>query len=239
MKFNKEDELNLWHDYKFKGNKESAKALYESSQPLIKSYLNPYYYSGVPVEAIDSYSRELFVGALDTFDPNRAQLNTHIQNSLRNRMSRYVLKYQNTSRMTEKKKSNINVFKSVSDDLTVELGRPPSVSELADELSWPEKQVQDMQKNLRRDLSASELELSGGNITKSFNDARTAESFRLLYYDSSGQEQVVLEHTWGWNNKPKLTSKDIARRLNVSEAKVSQLRTRLAKKFEKIHGGKL
>ncbi len=239
MNYNKEEEIKLWHDYKHKGDKESAKSLYESSQPLIKSYLKSYYYSGVPAEAIDSYSRELFVGALDTFDPSRAQLNTHIHNSLRNRMSRYVLRYQNVSRMTEKKKSNINLFKSVSDDLTVELGRPPSTAELADELNWPESQVQDMQKNLRRDLSASELEQSGGTTSKAFNDARTAESFRLLYYDSSGQEQVVLEHTWGWNGKPKLTSKDIARRLGVSEAKVSQMRTRLAKKFEKIHGGKL
>lgn len=231
------NEMELWESFKQKGDKAAAKELYDSMQPLIKGYLNTWARSGVPEKAIESYSRQLFMKALEDYDPTRgAQLGTHVRNNLNWRMNRFVNKYQNVARINEANKSKINLFKRTKEFLEVSLGREPSQRELAEELKWPEAHVEAMEKSLRRDLSGSELDASGVEAI-SQKDPRLQESMRLLYFEASPEEQLVMEYSWGWNGKPKLSSADIARRTNLNQTKVSRIRDRLTKRFREIHGG--
>lgn len=237
MSADKSNELSLWNAYKQDGNKDAAKELYESMQPLMKSYLHSWSRSGVPEKAIESYSRQLFLKALEDYDPTKgSQLGTHVRNNLNWRMGRFVNRYQNVARINEANRSKINMFKRTKEFLEVSLGREPSKREMAEELKWPEAHVEAMEKSLRRDLSASELDASGAEM-ESQKDPRLQESMRLLYFEASGEEQIVMEYAFGWNGKPKLQAVDIARRTGLNQTKVSRIKGRLVARFNKIHGG--
>ncbi len=235
----KQHELRLWENYKTKGDTQAAKQLYDSMSPLIGSYIQGWRSSGVPEVALHSFGRQLFLKALDDYDPTRgAQLGTHVRNHLNWRMGRFVNTYRNVARINEKKRSMIDGFKRTKEHLEVRLGREPSVLELVEELQIPESQVRDLLDSLRADLSASELGRSGFELESQL-DPRMQESLNALYYEASGEEQLVLEYSFGWKGRPKLQAVDIAARTGMSTTKISRIKKRLSERFEQIHGGVL
>lgn len=235
----KKKELKLWEDYKYKGDTKAAKELYDSMAPLIHGYTRGWSQTGVPAVAISSFGRQLFLRALDDYDPTKgAGLGTHVRNHLGWRINRFVRTYKNVARVNEKKDSMIKSFKSAHEYLEVKLGRTPSVLELVEELQIPESQVRDLIKSVRKELSASGLEMSGFEAESKL-DPRMQESLNALYYEASGEEQLILEYSFGWKGRPKLQPVDISARTGISQPKISQIRKRLAERFERIHGGVL
>lgn len=235
----KDRELKLWEAYKYKGDTAAAKELYDSMAPLIQGYTRTWSRSGVPTVAISSFGRQLFLRALDDYDPTKgAALGTHVRNHLGWRMNRFVNTYKNVARVNEKKDRMITSFKNAFEHLEVKLGREPSVLELAEELQIPESQVRDLLKSIRKELSASGLEASGFEMESKL-DPRLQESLNALYYEASGEEQLVLEYSFGWKGRPKLNAAEIAARTGMSPTKISHIKKRLAERFERIHGGVL
>ena len=70
-------------------------------------------------------------------------------------------------------------------------------------------------------------------------DPRLQESLNALYYEASGEEQLVLEYSFGWKRQAKLKAVEIAARTGLTTTKISHIKKRLAERFERIHGGVL
>ena len=69
----KDRELKLWEAYKYKGDTAAAKELYDSMAPPHQGYTRTWSRSGVPTVAISSFGRQLFLRALDDYDPTKVR----------------------------------------------------------------------------------------------------------------------------------------------------------------------
>ncbi len=225
------NELELWEKYK-KGDENAAKELYRQMKPAIDNNLFRWRFSGVPVKAIETEARRLFMEALNSYDPNRgASLKTHVINMLNFRINRFVNTYQNLARITQSRQYDITPYQIAKANLAAELGREPTTKELAEELKWSERAVINMQKSLRQDYSIE-------RATREGLDIGTQETSRLkdtIYFVSRNlnpEEKMIINYTLGMDGYPKLTGKEIARRLNISESKVTRTKQKFAKLVE-------
>ena len=227
----KDRELKLWEAYKYKGDTAAAKELYESMTPLIQGYTRKWTRKGVPDVAISSFGRQLFLRALDDYDPTKgAALGTHVRNHLGWRMNRFVNTYKNVARVNEKKDRMITSFKNAFEYLEVKLGREPSVLELTEELQIPESQVRDLLKSVRKELSASGLEASGLKWSQTRSGTRITQCFILRGFRRRAAGLV----SFGWKGRPKLNA-EIAARTDVS-TKISHIKKRLADVLKDTEG---
>ena len=217
---NKKDiELELWKDWKYNQNGDARNQLISSLTPLLSREVNKFSGSPLPRTAIESEARVLATKALDTYDPNKAQLNTHVVNNLKH-LQRYVLTYQNIGKIPEHRGIAIGRYNSTFDNLKEDLGREPNIAELSDELKWPIAEVERMQSELRKDLNImtkqDDAEDSSGFFDytpiEKTEDIKTAIEF--AYYDASPEDKKILEYTFGMGGNPILPADQIALKIN-------------------------
>jgi hypothetical protein len=60
------------------------------------------------------------------------------------------------------------------------------------------------------------------------------EAVDLLYYDLNPTEKYILEHKIGYNNAPIMSGKEIAKKVNLSPVRVSQISEQLGNKLHNI-----
>ena len=96
----KDDEFKLWEKYKKKGDKDAKKELISSLKPLIRSQVNKYKTSGLPYDSLELEGINQASKAIETYDPSKAQLNTHVVNRLK-KLSRFTTQHQNVGYIPE------------------------------------------------------------------------------------------------------------------------------------------
>ena len=223
---NKEQELKLWQEWHDNKSRSSRNKLLRSLDPLLYKQVNKYVASPIPRTALETEARMLALNAFDTYDPSKAQLNTHVTNHLKH-LQRYVLNYQNVGKIPEHRGLAISKFQNTQSNLAEDLGREPNATELADTLQWSIPEVERMQSELRSDLNIRQLEEEGeGN----FFDYTMSQSSNLddavefIYYDSSEEDKKILEYMFGIKGEQKIPVSEIALKLNKTE---SYIRSRL------------
>jgi DNA-directed RNA polymerase specialized sigma subunit len=132
-------------------------------------------------------------------------------------------------RIPESRAYKVGEFLNTRSELEDDLGREPTAHELADKLKWPVKQVSSMQTEIRKEVPASRLAAD----TTADKPSREAEVIRLIQYELSPDEQLVMEHTYGLNGKAQLKPGDISTRLGIPASKVSRLKMSIASKMKK------
>jgi len=100
---------------------------------LLQKEVNKYAASPLPRTSLETEARILALKAFDSYDPNKAQLNTHVTNHLKH-LQRYVLTYQNIGKIPEHRGIAISKFQNIKENLTEDLDREPTIVELADAL---------------------------------------------------------------------------------------------------------
>jgi len=76
-------------------------------------------------------AKKLTILALNSYNPELAQMNTHLINYLK-KIQRYVIKYQNVAHIPEPRAMRIGLYHTMYDNLESEKGREPTIPELAD-----------------------------------------------------------------------------------------------------------
>jgi len=225
----RQHEVSLWQNWKDNGKKpDDLKPLLNSIRPFIYSEANKWARQrDVPPAAIRAEFTNHAVKALETYDPNRAAMNTYLGHQMR-RAHRFATTYQNPARIPETRTYSIQPLKDAQARLTDTLGRPPSVMELADELKWSPKKIETLQKEIKVALPVSQFVSDPMTSTPS----RQNEVLRLLRYDLSAEENAVFEYLYGFGGKPKLSPGAIATKLNMSAPKVSRIKKAIADKYE-------
>jgi DNA-directed RNA polymerase specialized sigma subunit len=229
-------DLQAWEEWNQQDRTPDAvRPLLSRFKPLIMKRANVYAGKNpnVPAEAVRAEFTNHAMKAFETYDPNRgAALKTHVYNQMR-KGQRFISQYAGGfGRMPEDRFYQVQTFRNARDELSDQLQREPTALELSDKLQWPVKKVTQMTLEDRREVPMSHLAADMTSIKPS--DA--AETIRLIQYELSPEQQLVMEHLLGINGKLKLRPGQIATQLNISPSKVSRIRATIAKKIKQYEG---
>ena len=233
---NKDEELNTWKKWKKTGKQEHMNSLLRSLDPFLQSQVNKFSTSPLPRPAIESQARILTVKALGTYNPKfGTQLNTHVGHELKH-LTRYVLEYQNVGKIPENRGIAISKFHNIKSNMTDELGREPTLTELADRLMWPPAEVERMQSELRQDLNIVQgKETAFFDVGFNMTD-QTREAVEFVYYSVGAEEKKILEYWFGIGGNPRLSVDDMALKLNKTPAYIRDVSKELARKIHEAGG---
>jgi len=194
-----------------------------AAKPFIESRAAIYKEAPVPQPAVVGFGQTLALQALDSYKPQKAGLRTHLENNLRG-MSRFVNQNKNVARIPEHRALKVSAYKNAVQRLGVELGYKPSQMEIADELSWPLRDVQQMEISLRGAVAESE---SFESSQKVFHD-RFNERLEFARFVMSPQDQKIVDYLYGLHGKPQLSVAATANKVGVSPSKVYAIRQKMS-----------
>lgn len=241
MSIKKDYEIELFNKFKENNDLEAKKELLKSLTPLITSQANKFINSGLPPLAIKLEGIRLSSGAIDTYDPSKAQLNTHIINNLK-KLSRFVTNYQNVGHIPEPRALMIGKYNTIYSNLNEDKGREPTAEELADSMQVPITEIERLQTELRKDLSLNlvddENDSDDGTGFYQYisgdQNPKQKEAIEFVYFDSDPVEKKILEWTLGLYGNPILSTKDILTKLKLSDLELKKIKEKLAKEISEL-----
>lgn len=227
----KERELEMWKAWKASGESpEALKPLLRSFRPMIQAKVNVY--KGklrmIPDSTIEAEFYIQFVNALRSYDPGKGSLGTYVYRYL-DKAKRFVVENQNIGRIPENRAYKIKSFTTTRDELSEELGRPPTDDELAKKLGWDKAEVERMESELRNDLVAQGFE----DDPYSFTPSKSEETLRLFKYELAGEEREVYEYLTGFGKPQLLSTGDIAKKMGIPDYKVSRIKQGIQTKLKR------
>ena len=175
-------------------------------------------YSGfVPLSVVTAEAYKLAYKAARNYDPkSEAKFSTHLTNQLK-KLSRISTQFGSTVRLPENKQFKQQRLHNISLQLKEELGREPSVQELADATGMHIKEINFLLQNRRQDVSVGNLLFSPLFVSNSAND----DWLSLVYHDLSNTDKVIFEYKTGFGGKSKLSNEEIAKKLHISASTIS------------------
>lgn len=223
----------LIKNWQTRRDEDSLMRIIGTYERLLHFHAGKYKTTPIPYNLVLLEAKRLLIKAVDTFKTNRgAAFNTHLTNYLK-KLFRFVGINQNLAKIPEQRIRKINIYKTTLAKLEDRLGREPTDAEVSDEVSWSLKEVQ----RLRNELSRAEIlnfgeDYSYGDL--GIDSDKVSKALKLVYYDSSKDEQFIIEHTTKVFNKKQMTFAEIAKKLKLPEAKVKSMMSNINKKIIEI-----
>lgn len=228
-----DDDLRLWGEWHAGGRTpELLQPLMHRYNGLLERKTQEWRAPAVAPAAFKAELMRHFIDAAHTFDPQRgAAFNTHLQTRLQ-KAQRYNTRYQNVGYIPEGRARLIGPMDRAENQLVDELGRTPTLGEIAGKMGVPEGQVASLRKARKKDVPASQFETD----PSAFGNTRENEVVRLMQHSPADylnpQEAQVFEHIYGVNGKKKITdTTTLASQLGLSQPKISRLKTQIATKI--------
>lgn len=220
----------LYEQWQQDDNGRALNQLIESVDPLLDSKAEEYTPPSVKKETVKNKMKNQIVNDLGDYDPEQSAFATWAINFPIRKTPRFVNKIQNTAYIPEARKQKISSYNNAKDKLKQKYGREPSAKELSDELGWPIKEIELIEKSQRDEIPTSSLEsvASIGNLSFSPAD----DVINLMEYELDGEEAIVFEHLIGYGDKEELKGKEIADKMDISPAKVSKIKKNIEDKME-------
>lgn len=232
----KDKEIEIYNRFKA-GDLTAKKELLSSLDPLIRKQANKFYKSGLPEFSIRAEGFRLASGAIDTYDPTKAQLNTHVTNYLK-KLSRFVTNYQNVGHIPEPRALMIGKYNTIYSNLEADKGREPTVTELADAMDVAPAEIERLQTELRADLSLTiddeDDEVGFHTFTREESNPAIKQAIETVYFEADPVDKKILEYHFGLYGTPQLISKDISAKLNLRDAELKKRKTALAQEISEL-----
>lgn len=234
----KDREMELFVRYQ-NGDEEAKRELLGSLKPLINSQVQKYQNSGLPVSAISLEGQRLALKAISTYDPTKAQLNTHVTNNLK-KLNRYVTNYQNVGHIPEPRALMIGKYNIIYANLEAEKGREPTVEELSDAMQVSIAEIDRLQSELRKDLLIDVIEEDEDSvgfyeyISPQAENPRLKDAIEFTYFDADPVDKKILEYTLGLHGTPRRKAKEISMLLKLSENDLKKRKLDLAQKIKEL-----
>lgn len=227
-------DLELWKQWDQNGRQaEDLEPLWNQVKPVVRKAVNVYANRvNIPKPAIEAEFELHALNAIDSYNPSRAALHTHLTNQMK-RGKRFITTHQNAARISENRIYRKGEFDIVREELADEFGREASAHEIADRMKWPKRQVERLIMEDRKEVPLSHLST---DMTPNRVSEET-ELLQLLPAELSGEENLVFEYLTGSGGKPQIKAADISRRTGMSPAKVSRIRSRVTSKIKRYYNG--
>lgn len=216
----------MYHEWKASPTKGNLGRLVNRFMPAIRSEVNRQMGS-LPAEALTAEARKWAIHAVKTYDSSKgASLNTHVVTWLQ-KTRRANYQTQNAARLSEKQQRQFGEYNTGLQDLTAQLAREPTVTELAGHLGWTARQVKKMQSEITNDLHESGSEFNP--TFKTFDN----EQIRHQYVMSQlTPDEVKLFEMIGTNEK--MSVPEMAAKLGVNVNRFHYLKKKLVTKIQEL-----
>lgn len=209
---------------------EAFRELKRRYKGLVFKQLGQWSRASVPTQAQEAEMWLLFADALMSYVPGRSQLSTHLTLRLK-RQERFTRRYQNAARISEQNAAKIGAIDHAEAHLKDELQRLPTPAEIGKRVGLSARKVQQIQDQRRGDLFEGLMEENYADLSSS-ND-RVAQLIEDFAHELSGQELEAYKLLMGVQGTKRLKSKAaIARRMGISQSRLSQIIRSIAVKME-------
>ena len=223
----------FYQDWKTTGTQESASVMLQQIDPVINKAITSYA-SGNKSPNVRSHARQIALDALESYDPQKARLQTHLLNQLQG-LRRHVAQEQQVLSVPEQVMlDNQHLYRS-SMVLQDKLGRDPSDREVSDHTGISLKRLAYV-RQYRSPLAEGTLEdatqREGGSPAMPAvmqNDPTGWHEF--VYNDLNEVDKAIMEYTLGLHGIKKLPATEIAKKLNISPGAISQRSQRIQAKL--------
>ncbi len=203
-------------------------ALLKAVQPVLDSAVKTYATSA-PGPLLMGRARRLALDSMPAYDPTRAGLKTHLTGQLRG-LRRIHANQSHVISIPEMLKIDSGRVQQARTTLADELGRDPTDIELADHTGFSMKRLKRINQVdfgvpeglLGRDPETGEASSPG---VRDNNDAWVDFIYRSL----PPRDQLLMEHSYGLNGRKVLSGQDLADKLGVTPAAVSQRKAKIQK----------
>lgn len=221
-----EDLLNNW---KHKNDYGSYRKLKDRHKGMVMQAVNMYRAANIPTASLEAEAWTLFDDAVNNFKTNKdAKFSTYLNYQLR-KMDRHTKKYQNVARIPEALSGKIGEYDRFVGDFAQKNGKQPTYSEIAKGLGMKVKHVKQLNMSRRADV----YESRGVSTEGIDQDERINWILVDLREELGPQEQMVYDHLVGHGGvKPISNKRDLAKKLNMSPGRISQITTDIAKKIQ-------
>jgi DNA-directed RNA polymerase specialized sigma subunit len=207
---------------------ETNTALLGTIQPVIDTAVMSYAGQNAS-PTVRSRARLMALKALDTYDPERGNVRTHLLSQLQS-LRRLSAQAQNIISIPEQVSLDYSRLTETEAELSDQLGRDPTDDELADHTGLSKRRIQKIRafnQPVSEGMTTREVadeESYGGDVASAIpNSHRAADAwFNFVYEDLSPVDKLIADMTLGRNGRRKTSTQEIARRLNITPGAVSQ-----------------
>ncbi len=225
---NDEELVKKWQSEK---DPEAFVALHTRFTPIVNKVVNKYAKGGLPPATLRMSAGAQMVTAFETYKPDMGTaLSTHVWNHMQ-KVQRPAMEALTSGRIPEHRNVQLATFKIARDNLEDRLGREASIEEMADEMGRDKVSIGRMLHELGGETSASGagFDFYGNSTEFEHKDKALAD---YLYYELSGPDKVIFEHTFGYGGKPILQNKEIAAKLGTNAMAITRAKQKMAKKIK-------
>ncbi len=242
LAWDKERTRELFRRYKEEGDEEAREQLIESHLNLVRFLASKFKNRGEPLDDLIQVGSIGLIKAIDRFDPERGlEFTTFATPTITGEIKRHFRDKGWSVRVPRRLQELSAKVNQVTDELTKELQRSPSVEEIARELdSTVDEVLEAMESSSAYSSVSLEAPSSGGDDdSPSVLDHYASEDEEL----ASSDDRMVIEDTIR-DFSPReqeiirmrfidgLTQVEIAKKLGISQVQVSRLLRRTLKKVQ-------
>jgi DNA-directed RNA polymerase specialized sigma subunit len=235
----KAKEIQLWRHWKDNGEKpEHLQPLLKLYDPIVVQKTRMWKAKTVPEAAFKAELQTHIIKAFKNYDPNRgAALNTHVESRL-HKAKRYNNRYQNLMYIPEGQSGKIGTLNKAKEKLQEELGREPSIEEIAHHTGMAAKRVktimdaQQFTVPMGRSAGEESCDYGSGAETTAhqFQDAEIAIAQNILPTLFPGKPDIhqLFHYTFGTDGHPKISSTSVlAKKMGKSLSQISRMKTHM------------
>jgi DNA-directed RNA polymerase specialized sigma subunit len=190
-------------------------------------------YAGEADSLSMGYAKRLVSKSLPKFDPSKGSLNTYI-----NRQVQPIQRWSNQRRrvvqLPDRAVAESADVNRISQELEQELGRVPTIEEVADNTGIPVGRVKRLQQSSALVMPSSTTTGDGddGGLPETLEDSPVEQDtfsawLNLVRSDLTSTDRLILDYTLGINGKAKKSNAEIAKLLKMSPSAVTQRSARI------------
>lgn len=181
--------------------------------------------------ALRAKANMMALGYLKNYDPNKSNMKNFIYAQMRG-LNRVIGNDKNIIQIPERVALGRQELSAAEKDLTDELGRFPSTQELADRTGIPMKQIAKLRRaNVPMSESAFNAMAENQDMYaggKMLGKDQAEEAWQEYVYDSlPDRSRAVMERIYGMHGYKPMKPADIASKLKITQAAVSQHRKKI------------
>ena len=215
-------------------NEANTAAVLARMQPTITSAMATYARGNENRLAIKAAN--LTLKALKNYDPEvGTEPSTYVFHVLK-RLARYNAASDYVIPRPEAQQLEKNRIQYVYDSFVDMNDREPSVAELADKTGFSIRKIQKLMTAPTEVSESATLAEDSGKDTQGFSDLTDDDYYEYAYSSVGALDQKIMDWSSGKHGKRRLSNNDIARRLRISPAAVSQRKGRLQGLLSDIRG---
>lgn len=214
-------------------SKFNTTSLLRTIQPDVDKAISAHVGESNPL--IRSRAKKMALAAVRNYDPTKAKLGTHIVNHLQG-LKRVARQQSQILPVPERVSLDQSYIDTARKELEDELGREPTIIELADKTYLSPKRIQYVRKFR---MPVSEGYLSAGSAegedspsSPEVDSDRTPVWLEFVYSDLGPIDQKIMEWTLGLHGSSKFSNSVIARKLKITPGAVSARKSKIQKMLD-------